>query len=383
MIQCSFSIVVGLLLCSFCSIASAQQTSEQFKRWDVDRDGKVSSAEFPEGRRPLFDRIDANQDGFITPQEERQFLAGNAQRQGQPGQMPPPRVPETVRAEFDLSYAQTDNPRQRLDLFLPKKPNSEGPLPVVAFVHGGGWQNGDKRGGAGFVVPLVASGDYAGVSIGYRLTDETIWPAQIHDCKAAIRWIRANAKKYNLDPDRIGVTGGSAGGHLVAVLGTSGDVAELEGSLGETTTVSSRVACVVDQFGPADLLTMGGWHNGPGSPEAKLIGGPVQDNKDKARAASPITYVTKDDPPCMMIHGTKDSVVPFSQSEELLAALQKAGVEAVLVPVEGGEHGNFATPEVPRRAQLFFDKHLRGQDVSTSSDPIKAGKLGPVRQPMK
>ena len=135
--------------------------------------------------------------------------------------------------------------------------------------------------------------------------------------------LRANAKKYNLDPDHIGVTGGSAGGHLVAMLGTSGDVSALEGTLGEHTGLSSRVTCVVDQFGPADLLTMGGWHNGPTSPEARLIGGAVQDNPEKARAASPISYVSKDDPPFMIIHGTNDPVVPFSQSEELLAALRK------------------------------------------------------------
>ena len=100
-----------------------------------------------------------------------------------------PRVPDSVRAEFDLPYAGTDNPRQRLDLFLPKSPKSDKPLPVVAFIHGGGWQTGDKRGGAGLVVPLVETGEYAGVSIGYRLTGETIWPAQIHDCKAAIGWL--------------------------------------------------------------------------------------------------------------------------------------------------------------------------------------------------
>ena len=133
------------------------------------------------------------------------------------------------------------------------------------------------------------------------------------------------------------------------MLGTSGDVSALEGALGEHTGVSSRVACVVDQFGPADLMTMGGWHMQPGSPEAKLIGGPLQDNPEKARAASPITYVSKDDPPFMIIHGTIDSVVPFTQSEELLAALKKAGVDAMLIPVEGAGHGNFGTPEVPLR----------------------------------
>jgi acetyl esterase/lipase len=185
--------------------------------------------------------------------------------------------------------------------------------------------------------------------------------------------LRANAKKYNFDPDRIGVTGGSAGGHLVAMLGTSGGISALEGNLGENTGISSNVACVVDQFGPADLLTMGERYNRAESPVGKLIGGPVPENKDKARDASPTTFVSSDDPPFLMIHGTNDQVVPFSQSEELLAALRKAGVEAVLIPVEGGGHGNFGTPEASERMRLFFDKHLLGKEVSISPQPITAG----------
>ncbi|HEX4148771.1 MAG TPA: alpha/beta hydrolase [Pirellulales bacterium] len=293
--------------------------------------------------------------------------------QGQGPRFAAPRIPDSVRVELDLPYAATDNPRQRLDLFLPKNPKNDQPLPVVAYIHGGAWKMGDKRGGYGQVAPLVESGEYAGVSIGYRLTDEAIWPAQINDCKAAIRWLRANAQKYHLDPDRIGVTGGSAGGHLVAMLGTSGDVSALEGTLGEFSSVSSRVSCVVDQFGTTDLLTMGSYHSGPVSPEAKLIGGAPEDNKEKALAASPVTYVSKDDPPFLFIHGTKDPIVPFTQSEELLAALKAVGVEALLIPVTDGGHGMFGTPEVPARIHQFFDKHLLGKDVTISTAPIKAG----------
>ncbi len=375
MIHRSFPTIAVLLICS---PILAQEASEQFKLWDRNQDGKLTQAELPEFLRPLFERIDANHDEFVSTEEDRQFVERLAARQNQTPQFQAPRVPDSIQAELDVPYAGTDNPRQRLDLFLPKSPQGDKPLPVVAYIHGGGWQSGDKRGGAGLVAPLVASGEYAGVSIGYRLSGEAIWPAQIYDCKAAIRWIRANARKYHLDPDRIGIAGGSAGGHLVAMLGTTGDVLALEGSLGEHTSLSSRVTCVVDQYGPADLLTMGGWHNGPDSPEARLIGGGVQDNQEKARAASPITYVSKDDPPFMMIHGTNDRVVPFGQSEEFLAALRKAGVEAVLIPVEGGEHGNFGTPEVPERLRQFFDKYLRRQDVSVSTEPIKAG---PARRP--
>jgi acetyl esterase/lipase len=174
-----------------------------------------------------------------------------------------------------IPYAATRNPRQTLDLLLPKTPKSDKPLPVVVNIHGGAFRMGDKSMGLREIADLVASGDYAGVTINYRLSGEAIWPAQIHDCKAAIRWIRANAAKYRLDPDRIGVIGASAGGHLVAMLGTSGGVAVLEGDLGPYKEASSKVQCVVDQFGPSDLLAMGGTHDAPRSPESELIGGPV------------------------------------------------------------------------------------------------------------
>ena len=147
-------------------------------------------------------------------------------------------------------------------------------------------------------------------SINYRLSQHAVFPAQIEDCKAAIRWLRANAAKYHLDPDHIGVWGASAGGHLVAMLGTTGGVKELEGK-GGNLDQSSRVQCVVDWFGPTDLATMGGSHDNPASPDRQLIGGPVQENKEKARKASPLTYVSKDSAPFLIMHGDKDNMVPL------------------------------------------------------------------------
>ncbi len=301
-----------------------------------------------------------------------------AQETGLQGQAP--KIPETIRAELDLPYAGTDNPRQKLDLYLPKTPKSEKPLPVVAHIHGGGWEAGDKRDDFGTVSSLVRSGEYAVASIGYRLSNEAIWPAQIHDCKAAIRWLRVNATKYNLDPNRIGVMGESAGGHLAAMLGTSGGVTALEGKLDKHVGISSRVSCVVDQFGPTDFLMGSGLFDLIGSspfdnstsPVFRLIGGPLTKNKDKAREASPITYVSKDDPPFMLVHGTHDLVVPFFQSVALTAALKKGGVEAILVSVEGGGHGDVG-PEALQRMRKFFDKHLLGKDEAISAEPIKAG----------
>jgi len=285
------------------------------------------------------------------------------------------KLPDTVKLEADIPYAGTTNARQSLNLLLPKTPKTDKPLPVIAHIHGGAWLGGSREGGHGRLAKYVAGGEYAGVAIGYRLTGEAIWPAQIHDCKAAIRWIRANAKKYNLDPDKIGVVGESAGGHLVALLGTSGGVEALEGDLGTHKGVSSRVQCVVDQYGPSEILVIQDYpsgldHGAANSPEGKLLGGRVKDKKDVAIAASPITYVSADDPPFLIIHGNKDMLVPFNQSERLYAALKKVKVECYFVTVDGGGHGGFQNPEVGNLERQFFDKYLRGLPETISEKTI-------------
>jgi acetyl esterase/lipase len=285
-------------------------------------------------------------------------------------------MPEGVRVEKDIPYAGTKNPRQMLDVILPRSSKGDKPLPVVVNIHGGAFKMGDKSMGALDLADLVAGGDYAGVTINYRLSGEAVWPAQIHDCKAAIRWVRANAAKYHFDPDRIAVIGSSAGGHLAAMLGTSGGVAELEGDLGPYKETSSKVRCVVDQFGPSDLLAMGQYpglikHDAPDSPESELIGGALQTHKAAARSASPITYVSPDDPPFLILHGSQDPLVPFNQSERLAKALKDAGVACAFVKVVGAGHGRFRSPEVPRRFQQFFAKYLRDAPVDAiSEEPI-------------
>lgn len=290
-------------------------------------------------------------------------------------------LPDTLEFHGDLPYAGTDNARQMLDLVLPKE-KSDKPLPVVAFIHGGAWLAGDKQDGLRQILPLAVTGNYAVASIGYRLTDQAQWPQQIYDCKAGIRWLRANAEKYNLDPDNIGVCGASAGGHLVAVLGTSGGVESMEGDLGEHTDVSSRVKCVVDFFGPTDFLKMnqaaiagaGLDHDNPEAPEALLIGGPVQKNKEKAATANPITYVSKDDPPFLIVHGTKDPLVPFNQSELLRDALRDASVPCTLLTVEGGGHGWGFPREVHRTVRRYFDDQLRGKQAEWEDKTLQAAE---------
>jgi acetyl esterase/lipase len=266
----------------------------------------------------------------------------------------PPRAPQGVKVLKDLSYVENGHERNRLDLYLPEK--AEGRLPLIVWIHGGAWWAGNKEGCP--AVPFAAKG-YAVASINYRLSQHAVFPAQIEDCKAAIRWLRANSAKYHLDPDHVGVWGGSAGGHLVAMLGTAGGVKEWDRT-GGNLDQSSRVQCVVDWFGPADMATMGKQADKPGTPVAQLIGGPVQENREKARKASPLTYVGKDSAPFLIMHGDKDYTVPLSQSEVLAEALKKAGVEVNLVVVAGNGHGGpgFNSPENRKVIEDFFAKHL-------------------------
>lgn len=319
--------------------------------------------------------------GCVTAQQEqpRRRYQGQGQRPGQgpPGQQQrePTRVPEGCTVVRDVVYARAGSKDLTLDIYRPD--NSPAKMPVIVWIHGGGWQSGSKDRCP--PAPLAREG-YAVVSINYRLSHEAQFPAQIFDCKAAIRFLRANAGKYNIDPDRIGVWGSSAGGHLVALLGTSGGVKELEGDLGNA-QFSSRVQCVVDFFGPTEFTKMDAQgsnrnHDAPNSPESKLIGGPIQQNVDKVRRANPITYVTTDDPPFLILHGDQDDTVPLGQSEMLRDALQNAGVPVTFEPQPGKGHG-FGGPQYVRRAGEFFDKHLKGN--TTSSAPTQGvGVAQPV-----
>jgi acetyl esterase/lipase len=277
---------------------------------------------------------------------------------------------EKVVVERDVVYGRAGERELKLDLVKPRNPGAA-KLPVAVFIHGGGWRAGDKAAGLPRVAPLAATGDYVGVSVGYRLSGEAVWPAQIHDCKAAIRWVRANADKLGIDPEKIGVWGTSAGGHLVSLLGASGDVEALEGENGSPGH-SSRVACVVNFCGPTDFTAILERMPAGDAPAAvtALLGGTLAEKRDEAKAASPVTWVSKDAPPFLHVHGTDDKTVPIGQAERLHAALRKAGVDSTLVKIEGGGHA-IGGPEVARRVEAFLAKHLRGQDVEVSGEPIQ------------
>jgi acetyl esterase/lipase len=271
-------------------------------------------------------------------------------------------APAGVRVERDVVYAKAGERELKLDLYLPEAAGGAA-RPLVVWIHGGAWRAGSKEQAP--VAALVRQG-YAAASVGYRYTQEAPFPANVEDCKAAIRWLRANAGKYGIDPGRIGVWGSSAGGHLVAMLGTTGDVAELEGRHG-VTGVSSRVQAVVDWFGPTRVTRMGHHpsrmdHDSPESPESQLIGGPVQQNAELAERANPAKYASKDDPPFLIQHGDADPLVPMEQSEILLEALQAAGARVEMDVLRGAGHGGpaFQAPENLMRVKAFFDRHLGG-----------------------
>jgi acetyl esterase/lipase len=284
------------------------------------------------------------------------------------GQAPP----QDIQVHSDLSYAVTKEARQTLNIYQPKTPSKD-PRPLIVFIHGGGWEAGNKN-NPGFLYQLLNDGRYVGASVGYRLTDTAAWPAQIHDCKAAIRWLRGHADKYGIDPKRIAVFGISAGGHLVSMLGTSGDIPELEGKIGEHLDQSSRVSAVVNFCGPANFNTFAGKGsnidpNSPNNAIGKLLGGPLSEKTDIAKAASPITYISKDDPPFLHIHGTADNLVPYAQVQEFDKALESAQIPSTILTGQGGPHV-FGSAQLIRQIRTFLGHHLLGHTGQVKEGPV-------------
>ena len=280
--------------------------------------------------------------------------------------------PQGHKAHRDLAYVENGHERQKLDLYLPEK--SAGPLPLIIWIHGGGWQNGSKENCPPLRDGYVGRG-YAVASINYRLSGHATFPAQIEDCKAAVRWLRAHAKEYGLDPERFGAWGSSAGGHLVSLLGTSGDAKIFD--VGAHLGLSSRVQAVCDYYGPTDFtvfITTPGYasHAAATSPESKLLGGAVKENPEKAARANPVTYVSKDDPAFLIVHGDKDATVPINQSQLLYEALKKAGVNVHFHTIKGAGHGQgFGGPEIGPMAAAFFERTLKTTPPSSNLGPAK------------
>ncbi len=263
----------------------------------------------------------------------------------------------------DLVYKEAGGKKLLIDIYHPVK--VPGPHKMVLFIHGGGWHSGDKK-----ICPVqvLLAGGLAAACFNYRLSSEAPFPAQIHDAKAAVRWLRVNAFRYNIAPKRIGVWGMSAGAHLAALLGTTGGVAAMEGARqrGRDRT-SSRVQAVAAWFPPTDFLAMKyeGYAEYAEAVRLLLRLPRLEDlpkHAGQAKAASPMTYASRDDAPFMIMHGTLDRVVPVEQSRLLHQALIKAGADSTLKILPGASHGpGFNMPQV-LQIREFFHRHLAGTE---------------------
>ncbi len=266
-----------------------------------------------------------------------------------------------------IEYARVGSDAMRLDL---RVPDGAGPWPVIVYLHSGAWITGDRTGG-----PAIREAErgYAVASIDYPLAPEHIWPSQIESAKAAVRWLRANAIRYHLDPDRIGAFGTSSGAHIAAVLGTSGGEASLEGLALGNPQFSSRVKAVIDLYGPTDLLKMdeeklpcyGLSANAPWMPPSLLMGCPIQECREKTMTSNPINYITPDDPPFLIGQGQLDCLVPWQQSQLLYDALVAAGVPVDLYLLPTAQHADaqFGDPKYLQILDAFLDRTLGGGTV--------------------
>lgn len=252
----------------------------------------------------------------------------------------------------DLNYAGDTLQYHMLDIYLPD--DNKTTYPAVVLIYGSAWFGNNFKGAdLATIGKALLDAGFAVVTPNHRSSMDAKFPAQIHDIKAVIRFIRANAHQYQIDTSFIGITGSSSGGHLAALAGTScfvkqsaiaSESVDMEGNIGQYSDYSSSVDAVVDWFGPTDFLVMDSCgssfaHNDPDSPESSLIGGPIQNNKDKCALANPITYIDKNDSPFLILHGDKDPLVPHCQSELLFNALQKLKVQSQFVLVPDAQHG--------------------------------------------
>lgn len=264
-----------------------------------------------------------------------------------------------VSIHRDNTFAEVDGHPLKLDLYVPRLSKSP---PLVVWIHGGGWRKGSRKKPK---IEAITEHGYALASISYRFTDKAVFPAQIHDCKAAIRWLRAHSDKFGYDSDWIAVAGSSAGGHLALLTGVSGNVAELEGTIGDHATQSSTVQAIIDYYGPSDFALRGKTQPDRAytakSGSFALLGG-IRDGRVERKMesfASPTRYVSADDPPLLIFHGDRDQTVLLDQSERIKDLYSKAGLKVRLVVLEDAGHGgpSFFTGPHFRTAREFLDTH--------------------------
>ncbi|OWK34684.1 alpha/beta hydrolase [Fimbriiglobus ruber] len=268
-----------------------------------------------------------------------------------------PAVPDDVIFETGIEYANPDGQHLQLDLARPK--SGAGPFPAIVCIHGGGFRAGKRDGYDAQCIRLAQHG-YVALTVSYRLAPKYQFPAAVNDTKEAIRWVRANAAKYHVDPERIGVTGGSAGGHLAQFLAVTGDVKEFDGT-GGNLDQSSKIACVVNVYGPSDFTKSYGKSVDAAEVLPLFLGGNLETARRLHLRASPLYWVTPNAAPTLCIHGTDDKYVAHEQAVWLVDKLKAAGVEADLLTLNGAGHGfKGKDVETAEKAMIeFFDKHLK------------------------
>ncbi len=269
----------------------------------------------------------------------------------------PPAIPDDVTFVRGIEYTNPDG--QHLQLNLARPETGDGPFPAVVCIHGGGFRAGKRESYDALTVKLAQKG-YVAATVSYRLAPKYPFPAAVHDTKAAVRWVRANAAKYKIDPERIGVTGGSAGGHLAQFLAVTGDVAEFEGD-GGNPGVSSKVRCVVNVYGPSDFTKSYGKSVDAAQVLPLFLGGNLETARLAHIRSSPLNWVTPNAAPTLCIHGTEDQYVAHEQAVWMIDRLKACGVEAELLTLPGAGHGFRGKDAETADAALFafFEKHLK------------------------
>lgn len=266
--------------------------------------------------------------------------------------------PEEIMVENDIEYANPDDQHLKVNMARPAK--GTGPFPAVVCIHGGGFRAGDRNGYNDMIRQLAQHG-YVAVTVEYRLAPKFPFPAAVHDVKASVRWLRANAKKYNVDPDRIGAMGGSAGANLAEMLGVTEGVKMLEGTEGNANQ-SSGVQAVVSYFGPTDFTKSYGKSVDAAEVLPLYLGGDLEKARLKHLQASSLYWVTPSAAPTLCIHGTKDNYVAHEQAVWFVDKMKASGAEAQLLTMENAGHG-FGGDDARRADEAmlaFFQSHLAG-----------------------
>jgi acetyl esterase/lipase len=281
-----------------------------------------------------------------------------------------PAIAQAARKIADIEYARAGDQILKLDLYVPTAERA----PLLVWLHGGRWEVGSKD-----RMPLTALVDrgYAVASLDFRPASTARFPGQVHDIKAALRFLRSQSARYGYDAARIGILGESSGGHLAALVGTTNGHPDLEGTLGEHLDTSSEVHAIVSYFGAADLMTILAQSTpygvGVRTPALKtLLGSLPEENETLARLASPVFHVDARDPPLLLLHGDQDPQMPINQSHELEGAYERLGLDAKLIVVHGAGHGGaaFYDPERTALVAAFLDEHLRRELATEPSAAV-------------